>query len=531
MKKIKNLLFVLFLVPFAFLLSACGGGVDNKAPTPTPSSSLTTTEISDVISSLTNKLNNISLEEKSEIDGSVNKNYYFFKGAGENETALIKKSVEVYDGAIEEYILVPADTYIGKIENKFYIVTNYKSSAEADAEITKSEYIEISKSEFFVKIFKIKNEIAYKITSVIEKQQENKQIVEKLFSENDYNASISGVKTGNNVSINVSDNNIVEKFTYEETLMSTTSGVTIQDVEYTNLLAESKATLTISNNVFNNFSYSNSVLSSFNTKNNGATVVSSLSIKNLGMHNPDLNTNFSMPSITSAENIAERDDYDTIQIYVNYINTALDGENKPVLESFDLPTPTSSEGYTFEGWYYDSLFTFPVEDEVNIFLEEINKETYDSFCVYAKWGNIPSVDIVLNGGISYKKTKSLFIGEYADQEVSRFGYSFGGWYTSADFDESSLVSFGDRTEITEGLTLYVQWEDAGYKYIRYVTNGGNFVGAVYGYSDDVINLPLYTHKAGMVFAGWYDNIELEGDPLDYEYTITEDATLYAKFEE
>lgn len=526
MRKIKNLLFVLFLVPFAFLLSACSRGVDNKVPT--PSSSLTTTEISDVISSLTNKLNNISLEEQSEINGIVNKTYYFFKGTGENETVLIKKSVEVYDEDVEEFILVPADIYIGKIEENFYIVTNYKSSAEADAEVTESEYIEISESEFFFKIFKTKNSVVQKITSVIEKQQENKQIVEKLYSETDYNTSISGIKTGNNISISFSDTNVVD-FTYEETLMSTTSGVTIQDVEYTNLLAEAKATLTISNNVFNNFSYSNSVLSSFNAKNNGATVVSSLSIKNLGMHNPDLNTNFSMPSITSAENIAERDGYDEREVYVSYMYTALDGENKPVLESFDLPTPTSSEGYTFEGWYYDSLFTFPIEDaeNVNVFLSEIQ----EGFCVYAKWGNIPSVDIELDGGISYKKTKSLFIGEYADQEVSRFGYSFGGWYTSADFDESSLVSFGDRTEITEGLTLYAQWEDAGYKYITYVTNGGNFVGAVYGYSNDVINLPLYTHKAGMVFAGWYDNIELEGDPLDYEYTITEDATLYAKFEE
>ena len=161
-----------------------------------------------------------------------------------------------------------------------------------------------------------------------------------------------------------------------------------------------------------------------------------------------------------------------------------------------LPIPTK-EGYIFAGWYYDSNFTRMVNGD-KVRDVDHSGEKYDKngclvsnivdVTLYAKWVSVISTDVCpepinggsfnlefnANGGSEIEKM-SVCIG--CDPTLTKLpiptkeGYTFGGWYYDADFNDQVAVIYAvdvDHIEVTEengcvvykniDRTLYARWQ-------------------------------------------------------------------------
>ena len=161
-----------------------------------------------------------------------------------------------------------------------------------------------------------------------------------------------------------------------------------------------------------------------------------------------------------------------------------------------LPKPTK-EGYIFAGWYYDSNFTRMVNGD-KVRDVDHSGEKYDKngclvsnivdVTLYAKWVSVISTDVCpepinggsfnlefnANGGSEIEKM-SVCIG--CDPTLTKLpiptkeGYTFGGWYYDADFNDQVAVIYAvdvDHIEVIEengcvvykniDRTLYAKWQ-------------------------------------------------------------------------
>ena len=114
------------------------------------------------------------------------------------------------------------------------------------------------------------------------------------------------------------------------------------------------------------------------------------------------------------------------------------------------------------------------------------------------------------------------------------GKAYIGWYDNEDFEGDPITTIEAGT-IEEDVDLYAKLDYIDYD-IVYNTNGGEFVEGyvapeTYTIEDEVI-LPAKDDITcdGAEFLGWYDNENLEGDPITkIKKGSTGKQTFYAKF--
>ena len=191
-----------------------------------------------------------------------------------------------------------------------------------------------------------------------------------------------------------------------------------------------------------------------------------------------------------------------------------------------LPTNVTKNGCTFDGWYDNSNYTSNPFTEVP--LTETQPKTF-----YAKWiANNYSISYVLYGGTinSGKNTSYTYgYGVTLPTDVTRTGYTFGGWYTNSSYTGSQVTSIS--TTEYGNKTFYAKWTPKQYT-ITYVTNNGtinsgNVVNYTYGTG---ITLPTNVTKTGCSFDGWYTNDSYAGESVTaISTTTTGDKTFYAKW--
>jgi len=163
----------------------------------------------------------------------------------------------------------------------------------------------------------------------------------------------------------------------------------------------------------------------------------------------------------------------------------------------DLAEPTrANTDYVFEGWYENKEFS---GDKVTRYAADgAANKTF-----YAKWGT--KIEYVLNANGDYvdntanPATYLEGVGVKEFSEPSRAGYTFKGWYDSADkkFGEISTTATGKKT-------LYAKWEAN----IYYVLNGADakfpsskFIPETYEEGKGVSLVDPV--REGYTFDGWY----------------------------
>lgn len=195
-------------------------------------------------------------------------------------------------------------------------------------------------------------------------------------------------------------------------------------------------------------------------------------------------------------------------------------------ESVGLASP-SRAGYVFLGWY-----DAPSGGER---VESVGGENARNLTLYALWQRSDAqskVTYVLGGGVPVAENPAVIgVGETAVlHEARREGYTFVGWYTSADGRGEPVTSLSGG----EGdITLYAVWKPNEYIVI-YETDGGHYRDGESNpncvlYGETVTLAPL--EKYGHTFAGWWAAPDFSGEEvtvIDKE-NITGITRLYAKF--
>ena len=143
-----------------------------------------------------------------------------------------------------------------------------------------------------------------------------------------------------------------------------------------------------------------------------------------------------------------------------------------------------------------------------------------------------SVTLNTNGGTINSGNITEYVegsGATLPSNVTREGYTFLGWYESADFSGNAVTEIS--AEATGNKTYYANWELKPYV-ITYVTNGGtiNDEPIEEYYAGDAFNLPADVEKAYHTFAGWYESADFSGSAVTaISAEATGDKTFYAKW--
>ena len=130
-----------------------------------------------------------------------------------------------------------------------------------------------------------------------------------------------------------------------------------------------------------------------------------------------------------------------------------------------LPIPAKT-GYTFAGWYENPEFSGdPVKD--------VPTDSTGELIFYAKWTvNTYTVTIDANGGTINSGVITSYtygVGATLPTDVTREGYTFAGWYASADFSGDAVKAIS--AEDTGNKTYWAKWTANAYGIT--VTNDGN----------------------------------------------------------
>ncbi len=209
------------------------------------------------------------------------------------------------------------------------------------------------------------------------------------------------------------------------------------------------------------------------------------------------------------------------------------------LSSKNIRKPMRDDDLAFAGWSLNQNGSEPMD----IYSYVVREET----TVYAVWQEGHTVNLYAGEGsfTDGTKQKTFHVCDggtiyntvgYIDQP-SKANAKFAHWYTSDDYSEDTVypsqTNF-NHIKIYEDLDLYADYTDT--VRLTLVGNGGFFNYSA-NYTTDVakgtrfnaqyLNEPV---KEGYAFAGWYDNAEATGDPVEINgYLMNEDTTLYASY--
>ncbi len=191
------------------------------------------------------------------------------------------------------------------------------------------------------------------------------------------------------------------------------------------------------------------------------------------------------------------------------------------------------EGHTFNGWYTDELCS--ADKKFDFKSGKVKGET----TLYGKWeasgpvvGDKYTVTYVINGhGTQPEGLTDVTTLPASLPVLSEEGWSFGGWYTDNNTFQHQVEG---GQAITENTTLYAKWienEQPVLTYtITYVINGhGTQPEGLTDVTTLPASLPVLSEE-GWSFGGWYTDNNTFQHQVEGGQAITENTTLYAKWE-
>ena len=202
----------------------------------------------------------------------------------------------------------------------------------------------------------------------------------------------------------------------------------------------------------------------------------------------------------------------------------VEGATNPNPEIYGIDDPVclqdaEKEGYTFDGWYYDSRYIFKLNDyNLDYRFGDIN--------LYAKFSAINYKITYHNveGLINLNQDKHSIETPAILMPVNKEGHTFDGWYFDSEFTNQVV----DNTfSYTQGeVDLYAKFTPNEYT-ITFDSDGGSEVSPITAeYGAEVVR-PQDPTKDGFEFLGWF----IEGTNVQYIFTTmgASDVKLCAKW--
>jgi uncharacterized repeat protein (TIGR02543 family) len=190
-----------------------------------------------------------------------------------------------------------------------------------------------------------------------------------------------------------------------------------------------------------------------------------------------------------------------------------------------LPSAPSKTDYAFCGWYTGTngggtQFTASTTVSGNM-------------TVYAKW-TVTQYAVTFNadGGNPAMQTKTANSGSSFGSLPSaptKTGYTFGGWYTTAN---GGGTQFTASTTVSENMEVYAKWTIIQYT-VTFNADGGSPATQTKminsGSSVGTANWPSVPSKANYTFGGWYTQQNGGGTQFIASTTVSGNTTVYAKW--
>lgn len=215
----------------------------------------------------------------------------------------------------------------------------------------------------------------------------------------------------------------------------------------------------------------------------------------------------------------------------------------------DEPEKEDDEDYAyiFNGWYTST-------DEGKTLSEkpfDFNTPITEKLTLYAGWTQIPYVTVSfnLNGGIGEYEEKRILKGQTIERPSNPgreadedYAYIFVDWFTSDDEGKTlSSTPFNFNGSIEGNITLYAGWKTSAFYKVSFNTMGGSGTfktqRIAVGYpAEEPETIPEKEGNEDIAyeFIGWFtssDNgVTLSKYPYDFTSPVTENITLYAKWE-
>ena len=192
--------------------------------------------------------------------------------------------------------------------------------------------------------------------------------------------------------------------------------------------------------------------------------------------------------------------------------------------SITLNAP-SRTGYTFAGWYTDSLFSGTA-------VSSINTGSVGDIILYAKW-NVDHYTITyyLDGGINGSNPSEYTIETPVITLVNptRTGAVFAGWYTDSLFSGTAVTLIASGS--TGNIVLYAKWTLNVYTIIYHLNGGTDSSGNPSTYTVETPSITLGSPaRTGYVFDGWYTSAAFnDSSVMSINAGSVGDITLYAKW--
>ncbi|KAB2810227.1 MAG: InlB B-repeat-containing protein, partial [Paludibacter sp.] len=252
---------------------------------------------------------------------------------------------------------------------------------------------------------------------------------------------------------------------------------------------------------------------------------------------PDLNTETVGENIATATTLYAKwaNAVYTITCLENGGTTVADPTYTITDNSITLPESTR-KGYDFDGWSVVANSGTWVASTIYQANQLTLNNDYGDVVMEAQW--TPSnytISFDTNGGnaispLSYTTTSSSL----TLPDCSRTGYSFTTWKIteiSADCNWT-LNAIYNAGEINPhgkygNITVQAQWQINQYT-LSYESNGGSAIADMTQDYNSTAAAPTVPTRTGYTFDGWYAESGLI-TPVSFPYTITGDATLYAKW--
>lgn len=154
-----------------------------------------------------------------------------------------------------------------------------------------------------------------------------------------------------------------------------------------------------------------------------------------------------------------------------------------------------------------------------------------AFVLFACKGDKLTINFEANGGSEVTKMEISIddLGKFVfPANPTKEGYEFKGWYLDPEFKDE----FKSLTGIKNSITLYAKWEEVSNVKefeVTFNTNGGSEVASQKVSENGLVEKPEDPTKEGFTFVGWFEDEALVKE-FDFETKITENKTLYAKWE-
>lgn len=191
-------------------------------------------------------------------------------------------------------------------------------------------------------------------------------------------------------------------------------------------------------------------------------------------------------------------DSNTFKVTFN-TNGGSDIESIETEGKLTLPSNPVKEGYTFNGWYFDSEEKEPYD----------NQEITSDITLYASWTkNKYTLSFEENGGEIIADLKLDYQDDIpALNNPVREGHEFLGWYTDKEFKNE----FEQNTKIISDMTLYAKWQTNKYK-VTFKDYDGTVLDETSVYYQRKATTKVVPEREGYTFTGWdKDFSKIESD--------------------